>query len=44
MGFSILRKNDKIVSNIKQININDLITLELYNGTVSTQVRNVNEK
>ena len=44
MGFSILRKNDKIVSNINQININDLINLELYKGTVSTQVREINEK
>ena len=44
MGFSIIRKNDKIVSNINQININDLINLELYKGTVSTQVREINEK
>ena len=44
MGFSILRKNNKLVRNIKNINVNDLVNVELFKGNIDTKVRKINEK
>ena len=44
MGFSIVRKNDTIINDLKKININDIIDIDMANGSLNTKVRKIYEK
>lgn len=44
MGFSIIRKDAKIVKNVCDLKKNDLLAVELNNGNLLTQVKETNEK
>ena len=37
-GYSITRKNNKVISSIKDINKDDLLEVELIDGKISTKV------
>ena len=44
MGFSISRKDGKVINNINDLQNNELFTVELLNGKILTQVKEINEK
>ena len=44
MGFSISRKNTTIINNINDLKEDDLFTVEMINGKILTQVKEINEK
>jgi exodeoxyribonuclease VII large subunit len=44
MGFSISRKDRKVINNINDLQNNDLFTVELLDGEILTQVKEINEK
>ena len=42
-GFSILRKDNKIINDLSFVNIEDMLTIELSNGLLGVKVKEIHE-
>ena len=42
-GYSIVKKDDKVVSDIKNICVNDMINISIKNGNINAKVVEVND-
>ena len=43
-GFSIIRFNKKIINNIIDVKLNDLIKIEMNNGSLLAKIKEIHEK
>lgn len=43
LGYSILRKNNKIIKSHNDININDSISIDMYKGNLKAKVKDIND-
>ena len=43
LGYSILRKDNKIIKNPDNLNVNDMINIEMYKGNVISKIKEIND-
>ena len=43
IGFSIIRKNKKIIRNLNMLNIDDIIDIELFKGNFKSEVKEIHD-
>jgi len=43
LGYSILRKDNKIIKNPDNLNVNDIINIEMYKGNVISKIKEIND-
>ena len=43
LGYSILRKDKKIIKNPDNLNVNDIINIEMYKGNVISKIKEIND-
>ena len=43
LGYSILRKDNKVIKNPDNLNLNDIINIEMYKGNVISKIKEIND-
>ena len=43
LGYSILRKDKKIIKNPDNLNVNDIINIEMYKGNIISKIKEIND-
>ena len=41
-GYSVIKSSDKIITDVKQIKVNDLIDIRLFKGSAKAQIKEIN--
>lgn len=43
LGYSILRKDNKIIKNFDNLDVNDIINIEMYKGNIISKIKELND-